>query len=884
MEMHMQEMYEILPLKVKLRDDIRKHFQLTTRFNTLLSIASKQKLKILRKESRLISAEMTAIEAEYASKQQSIIEEQAQRIDETVKVKSQKKFADMIEREVNFLKMEIDGINYDKAATNNAFSTSPIDLQKELMSAQQVSLDLITKHENSIEVFADYCNSKLFETRAQFEDNKWKLSLAEAVNNEGVYAARCTSLSIEAHAVNYQMLKISKELDAINNEIEDVKKEASKMVLEGFKDYHEQLDIKMKILQLNSNIFKGQKQVLDFDGEIDVVTVLGQMEAMPIQTIKVIEEFVLKNEELAVDYLGPVFRYLKSVDDYDVKMWPLLKEFAYIILFSNGSASRKANRLLVESKIKTGPYVLLGIDEFAATVPYQIPAEMKEKIISVDLLISDDCRFKKDLKRILNDVFMVIEGELNSDELSSLPNVVVCGKTGTTIRSNGCISFASVDDQLGRTTSQIDVLQNIYGIIRERALIMRKVDKDVACRSELKTMLQQHDQDYQTFVHASHFGLNKLVTLYEQKTDSLTQFLLKMKMNAMLQNLEAEISQKTLWNVQSLKVSKKNLRSLLAKQEKASKKLEPKMTLFEFANSVERMEAQNDLLTQCLDNMINPDQHNEERIKTEVSYLVTLQQQLDDYQKKLVVTRKKILEKSKLIELKPQLEVELVEIRMRIYEKVSEGTVVDDAMSQCVETLELSNKDSNLYEQFRHESFETLSVEIAECQRELQLLKQTRNLSHTTNKQYVHLVNSIKKIRMYSESPIQVVKRSLITAKTYPIINKFIVKTLKDTVYNCQTTFSVVMANFIKSSTLFFYTRELFNEIKGDDFSWDCFDLGRLKAMDFVVNWKKDGKEKVNSTTLQKVKGLLLIIHIINYLSIFKFIIIDEKIFDVSFR
>lgn len=882
MEMHMQEMYEILPLKVKLRDDVRKHFQLTTRFNTLLSIASKQKLKILKKESRTISVEMTAIEAEYAAKQQAIIEEQAQRIDETVKVKSQKKLADLIEREVNFLKKEIDGISFDKAVTNNALSASTIDLQKELMSAQQVSLNKITKHEQSIEVFADFCSSRLFKTQAQFEETQWKLSFAEA--DEDVYEERCKLLSLEAHVVNHQVGKISKELDAINNEIEDAKKEAQTILTEGLTDYHQQLDIQMKILQLNSKIFKGQKQVFDLDGEIDVVTVLGQMEATPIQTLKVIEEFVLKDEELAADYLGPVFRYLKSVDDYDLKMWPRLKEFAYIILFCNGSGSRKANRMLVESGIKTGPYVFLGIDEFAPTAPYQIPPEIKQKVISADLLISDDCRFKKVLKLILCDVILVNEDELNRDELSSLPNVVVCGKTGTTIRSKGCILFASVDDQLGRSTSQIDVLQNIYGIIRERALIMRNVDKDAAFLSELKTMLQQHDQDYHTLAHTSLFGLNKLVILFEQKTDSIKQFMLKSKLNAVLQKLEAEISQKKQWNVQSLKKSKNNLRSLLADQEVASKKLEPKMSLRDFASSVERMEAQSDLLSQCSVNMINPDQQNEERIKTEAAYLATLQQQLDDYKQKLVVTRTKILEKSKPIELNQQLEVELVEIRMRIYEKASEGIVVDDAMSQCVETMELSNKDSTLYEQFHHESFEALSEEIAKCQRELQLLNRTSNLSHMTNKQYGHLVESIKKIRLYSESPIQVVKRRLITAKTYPIINKFIIKTLKDAVYNCQTTFSVVMSNFIKNSTLFFYTRELFNDIKGDDFSWNCFDLGRLKAMDFVVNWKKEGKEKVSSTTLQKVKGLLLIMHIISYLSIFKFIIIDEKIFDVSFR
>lgn len=149
---------------------------------------------------------------------------------------------------------------------------------------------------------------------------------------------------------------------------------------------------------------------------------------------------------------------------------------------------------------------------------------------------------------------------------------------------------------------------------------------------------------------------------------------------------------------------------------------------------------------------------------------------------------------------------------------------------------------------------------------------------------YGHLVNSIMNVRKYSESPVPMIQRNVLAPKTLPLLNRALVKVLKDAVNNYGTAFNFVMKDFVHKSKLYFYTCSAFDEFTLDEFNWSSFDIGRLKAMDFELRWKKGREEVIAPAGLGKVKGLLLIMHIINYLSVFKFIIIDEKIFEVSLR
>jgi hypothetical protein len=234
------------------------------------------------------------------------------------------------------------------------------------------------------------------------------------------------------------------------------------------------------------------------------------------------------------------------------------------------------------------------------------------------------------------------------------------------------------------------------------------------------------------------------------------------------------------------------------------------------------------------------------------------------------------------------LPVDLLETRCHLYEKLSENAMIEAAIkqsqgiiSQCT-TDAHANFDGSIYNQFVKESNEVIAEEISQCQRHIQLHKQNY-LETVSSEHYGHLIESIKKVKTYSDSPVSsFVKRNKLTTKTFPIVNKALVMMLKDAVCNYQLSFHTVMSNFVKKSKLIFFTQGLFEEIKHDDFNWSSFDIGRLKAMDFVVEWKRGNKGKIGTASLRKIKGLMLILHIITYLSVFKFIFIDDTFFYVS--
>ena len=54
-----------------------------------------------------------------------------------------------------------------------------------------------------------------------------------------------------------------------------------------------------------------------------------------------------------------------------------------------------------------------------------------------------------------------------------------------------------------------------------------------------------------------------------------------------------------------------------------------------------------------------------------------------------------------------------------------------------------------------------------------------------------------------------------------------------------------------------------------------------LPSIDFAEKWNDDFRSKVSFEKVKQVKAFLLILHIINYISIFKFIIVSSKIFEV---
>jgi len=183
--------------------------------------------------------------------------------------------------------------------------------------------------------------------------------------------------------------------------------------------------------------------------------------------------------------------------------------------------------------------------------------------------------------------------------------------------------------------------------------------------------------------------------------------------------------------------------------------------------------------------------------------------------------------------------------------------------------------DESLFERFQEADLSEIMTEVTSYKTELKSCEKVVSIEA-----YGKLIDSIKKLEKYStlsQEESQGHKR--VSTKTYPFMNQLLVRVLKDTINNYQMSFSSIMMDCIDSANLIFYTQGVFEDVREDDsFAWNYFDMERLKAVDMKVDWKG---EIPAANVLNKIKGLLLILHIINYMSVFKFVIIDELMFKV---
>lgn len=125
--------------------------------------------------------------------------------------------------------------------------------------------------------------------------------------------------------------------------------------------------------------------------------------------------------------------------------------------------------------------------------------------------------------------------------------------------------------------------------------------------------------------------------------------------------------------------------------------------------------------------------------------------------------------------------------------------------------------------------------------------------------------------------------QNTVTPKAFPFVNRLVVKMLKDTLVSYELTYKYAMSKFIRKATLYCYedSAKDASAVTNDDFDWQYFDLSRFKSIDFKTIWAGSGRGAVGDEAHLVVKAFLLIIHLIRYTSHFKFIIIDQKLYDI---
>lgn len=866
----MKHLENELPHKLKIRDEIQQWFKLTKRLNTLVTINNERKLTFLEKQRDVINNDQVQLIKTLNEKAKEIQDNILQVGQIELERKNIEELIDLTYRDpIISLGRPLEG-----PAQNCTVQTSYIELKKMTASLHTSAVESLEQLEEQIDVNGEL-QAEISENLGQLAAIDWKISLSEVKNTDkDEFEKRLEMFTWLLAAEESRALQTSKDIEATDMEIKENRTKVIEWAMKDFEGFETQikelrqaqLSFVKQSLAVDGEILRNMKNTIATKLEINVVAMMGGFNSSYVNTLLEIEAFIMMDPNLSADYHGPIFQYLEAPSDLERIVWPQLSTIATTFLFTRGSTARKVNRLLLQSKKNLGCYVFLGIDEFVPRTTGEVPEEQIEIINEAESLVRSDARLGNILKTLMREAVL-------SKKVESSAQQFVCSRNaGRFFSSLDCLSMESSLPMI-KIDDHILYLQNIYNFVKEHASLLAQIMKSRVVKHNLEQMLKTMDDDIeslrkQALKSLPVAALKKSTELLQIKSDQTKRHSDK---KSYYQNLHAmkNISENiNLWIIDELEQAK--LQKLLELQRnKKEMDFRKRTERGKVTETMTIVTAGMRLMTRCLDILSHTQSH-----KAEFTEL--LKKNLETNDEGNQATRRKFLKPSKTASIATNLQIDLMELRCRLFGKNSERDCVDHAIELC--NLP-DNFDEKLYQAMREEN---VAADIYQCQQQLKAQKSSKQLSLLSKDYYVHLVQSIGNVSRYNEAADPIISRNQLVAKSFPLLNKFAVKALKDAVYNYRTSFANVMEDYVRKSSLLFYTRGTFDEVSEDQFSWNSFDLGRLKALDFIMKWKRDCRENVSSTSLSKIKALLLIAHVINYLSIFKFIIIDESFYDVS--
>lgn len=873
----MKTMEDVLPSKLKLRKDIKSHIQLVRQFNSLMSIVNRRKTKLLIRNKEALLPEVASLMNEQNETATALHDAKIKEASsESLKSYHRKQQRMMLSK-----KMEVHAVIYDSSAD----LSEPLAQVYQSFSASITSVMEILEEVHRVFInVEDFAESTFSKSHAQLVAVQLQLML-NSMQKEG-------NQEKMRNLLNFMLTSADKNLQAFKTEIDELTKEIEKSRAVALKpldiseEYYRKgleelnssvFNLRNMITKVGMEIYTNEKLVEDFQFDIEDLALKGKVDMKFVKTLQAIEGFVLSlDARLSADYLGPVFQHLKSVPELDDKIWPLIASKAQIFLFIRGSTARMVNKMMIESGVNQGPFVFMGLDEFVANNLTAVEDELKDQVKSASLLVKSDVRFAKILKKLLGEVILLE----NNAILSQIPSdriVVTFSEAGITSKSNGYLTITSVPYKLTdmQDYSTIDFLQNIYANVTQQVAVLKKIEVARASQLELEAFLKVEIEQAESIGLKDCMAVNKAVValheLYQLLRGRSEVQMMFHKEEALSLELKG-FKNKEPWDENEMIDARTALEEKFTADEDRLIRLQNELrrTDMKFDGVMHNIGISQIKLTGIFTRLVVADSFNKEAKKINDNILAQLEKELKAVYKFL---RKKSSPPSDDTEMR----LKLHEVGYQLYKKNSQMSVINSAFRLCQATDSVI--DQSLYDEFKRQSGEAIAVELAEIRQGLQQHAHSVQLEPINLEQYGHLFETIKKVKNYSESPPRMMTRSKVTAKAFPLGNQLIVQILKDVVYNFEISFNYLLTEFNQRSTLYFYTVGMFEAIKKDDLSWDSFDMRRLKAMDFSTDWKG---EKISSTSLKRIKGLLLILHIISSMSIFKFVIIEEKFFDVS--
>lgn len=587
------------------------------------------------------------------------------------------------------------------------------------------------------------------------------------------------------------------------------------------------------------------------------------------------------SEEIAADYLGPVFQYLDSSSGLDIKMWDQIAPIAKAIVFKTIS-SMHIYLSNASNDRPSGGFTYYAIENFPIKI-YNENVHDAENLISMKKLIRSDLE-SEELKNFLFTLFydyILADGDEweERDDLEMFCIKSSDGKCSVTTQ-NKIVEIKSEWNNIWEVNerSPLAAIQSYYKLIKEYLVIQSEISKNLVTRSTAKYEFNLKKEEI------TQQELNKLSkkTVIKEDTNHL-------KMVTAAKEIHNEISKLLTtdnedlknWDIDKLKKdAEKFSPSELAQN--YYQKIAALTDEYNFEN-----ESVRESVIELIVNFINIYNKNEEFSPTNLKFL----RESKEYENLIEEKRREIqdLYDSIVIYVEDFEKLSMSE-QIKKFNKLYANIISNDQLVKYLEDdiKEIYKKTTfnfkqSVYDEFENQDNEVIKNEISEAYKRLITIQKLHriDLKNIDESYYHNLVDSLGKIREYSNEEVYASVK--VKKRAYPLMNMVVVKILKDTVQNFTVTYNSVLSDYINYSHLFFNTKAaLSDETNDGNFSWNCFDITRLKSIDFVENWK-DEKRVLPTLCRQLIKGLLLMIHIINYISVFKFIIISEKIFEVNY-
>ncbi|KAG5674871.1 hypothetical protein PVAND_004816 [Polypedilum vanderplanki] len=820
-----------LPKKFQLRDEIRERIKINRHFFTLYYILTERRTQVFERLKKF-----------YSEEQNRVLPSVRNLLMEQLNTQKRINLEEMISERSHLKALEelIDDLSL--VSDNYNIESIPISQFFELINSCNFGSEKVINHSSLIASWKIFLKNAKENGNLELEIENLKPFLRNAS-----YLDVFNEFEEESFEVDFTSVQIN-EVEAAKNKM----KLASTMI-----------ELRKKFFQIIS--------------EVQTLTIQGCFDQMLPCTLFEIEKIIQNDSTLKEDFIGPVFKFFnKNTKSFDSAFWHNIEEIANIILFRKTTT---AHTFIEQFKLKAiknsgDPLKILPdykfkiccIDDIVEK-SYDDDIHNNESLRSMKDLISKETpsSIRKIMKTLLHE-FLIIQDEdyepnescknFKIIEINNEKVVKTHFRNSTRIVTNSNIVW----DELER--SPIDVIQEIYEKVLQQVKVSLEIDKIENLQNEMRMMSKQERKDAIKNFSKRIFNI-KEKRKFPNEFGILTQIIddpnLSQKIDEWsLHELEMQVNESTF----NLFVNNKIDDFVEGVKEDVALKLLTGCNYFTFGSNKKSEIVINTKLTELKNILSNnePEHLHLNQIERSAEFMVNYRENPKECCDIFLKYGKFQMKKSEMQNLIEELIATLV--------------IAHDPKTSPMffhQEIYNDNVDKNIDE---------LINDIKELRQQLINLNEERTieLRRLSLVEYKKLVDSIGNVQRYAEqedfSPLQVKRRA------YPLMNIIVVKILKDTIGNFTTTYNHVLSDYINDSELFFFTNPK-QGINGGNFSWNCLDLSQLKAIEFAESWKNDKmKNSLESAVRQKIKGLLLILYIINYISAFKFLILSDKVFE----